>query len=109
MHRSVEGNSRSDGFLAVEGNKTAAGKPALLDTMAAISTPAGEGAIALVRVSGANAIDMIEDRPRHPFELVRKADAGEDDVREEARERARCAEDGVAKRAHRRGSYHAMP
>ncbi len=60
MHRSVEGNSRSDGFLAVEGSKTAAGKPALLDTMAAISTPAGEGAIALVRVSGANAIDVAD-------------------------------------------------
>src|SRR5256886_3299368 len=60
MHRSVEENSRSDGFLAVEGSETATGKPAHLDAMAAISTPAGEGAIALVRVSGANAIDVAD-------------------------------------------------
>jgi tRNA modification GTPase len=30
------------------------------DTIAAISTPAGEGAIALVRISGVNAIDVVE-------------------------------------------------
>ena len=30
------------------------------DTIAAISTPAGEGAIALVRVSGANSIDVAD-------------------------------------------------
>src|SRR6266550_4020858 len=55
MHRSVERNSRNDGFLAVEG------KPLIVsDTIAAISTPAGEGAIALVRVSGANAIDVAD-------------------------------------------------
>jgi tRNA modification GTPase len=51
MHRSVEGS-------ALVGSSPAADRPELssADTIAAISTPVGEGAIALVRMSGPDAI-----------------------------------------------------
>src|SRR4029077_2089740 len=52
MHRSIDANS------LVGSTSSAADEPNLVaaDTIAAISTPAGEGAIALVRISGPNAI-----------------------------------------------------
>jgi tRNA modification GTPase len=56
MHRSVERNSvdRSTSLNPEE-------KPIIVgDTIAAISTPAGEGAIALVRVSGTDAIGVAD-------------------------------------------------
>ena len=55
MHRSVEGSAEP-----VE--LTAAGPQ--IDTIAAISSPAGEGAIALIRISGPEAID-VADRVFH--------------------------------------------
>jgi tRNA modification GTPase len=52
MHRSVKGNS-----LETSTDLTAGNKPMIAaETMAGISTPAGEGAIALIRVSGVDAI-----------------------------------------------------
>ena len=56
MHRSVEGSSlvRSTSSAADES------KPIAADTIAAISTPTGEGAIALVRISGSNAIAIAD-------------------------------------------------
>ena len=56
MHRSVEGSSlvRSTSSAAEES------KPIAADTIAAISTPTGEGAIALVRISGPNAIAIAD-------------------------------------------------
>src|SRR5213595_1360178 len=56
MHRSAERNSpeTSTGLTAGESPIIAG------DTIAAISTPAGEGAIALVRVSGTNAVAVAD-------------------------------------------------
>ena len=56
MHRSIEANS------LVGSTSSAADEPNLVaaDTIAAISTPAGEGAIALVRISGPNAIAIAD-------------------------------------------------
>jgi tRNA modification GTPase len=52
MHRSVKGNS-----LETSTDLTGGNKPMIAgETIAAISTPAGEGAIALIRVSGVDAI-----------------------------------------------------
>lgn len=53
MHRSAKGSSPSLGSRP---------EPAVVagETIAAISTPAGEGAIALVRISGATAIDVAD-------------------------------------------------
>src|SRR5437660_11156941 len=48
MHRSVKGSPGLDSNANPE--------PIAADTVAAISTPAGEGAISLVRISGANAV-----------------------------------------------------
>ena len=57
MHRSAERNSTERSTsLTTEKASIIAG-----DTIAAISTPAGEGAIALVRVSGANAIEVADE------------------------------------------------
>lgn len=55
MHRNVEGSALVESTSAVD-------QPELnsADTIAAISTPAGEGAIALVRISGPNAITTAE-------------------------------------------------
>ena len=57
MHRSVEGNS-----LETSAHLTA-GKERMIagETIAAISTPAGEGAIALIRVSGIDAIAVADE------------------------------------------------
>jgi tRNA modification GTPase len=56
MHRSVEGNSlEKSADLTAGKERTIAG-----ETIAAISTPAGEGAIALVRVSGVDAIAVAD-------------------------------------------------
>jgi tRNA modification GTPase len=56
MHRSAEGSSlERSTTLTAENRPLTAG-----DTIAAISTPAGEGAIALIRISGANAIAVAE-------------------------------------------------
>src|SRR5215475_13684147 len=56
MHRSLEGSP------PVESTSGAPDHPYQLaaDTIAAISTPAGEGAIALVRMSGPNAIEIAD-------------------------------------------------
>ncbi|MEP6603895.1 MAG: tRNA uridine-5-carboxymethylaminomethyl(34) synthesis GTPase MnmE [Spartobacteria bacterium] len=55
MHRSAEGSFLEQGELTAQDRHVDQG-----DTIAAISTPAGEGAIALVRMSGENAITMAE-------------------------------------------------
>jgi tRNA modification GTPase len=55
MHRSVEENSLAGSTSSAEGPTRA-----VADTIAAISTPAGEGAIALVRLSGSDAIRVTE-------------------------------------------------
>ena len=56
MHRSVEGNSTERSTsLNTERESIIAG-----DTIAAISTPVGEGAIALIRVSGVDAIAVAD-------------------------------------------------
>ena len=56
MHRSVEGNPLGTSTDLTAGTqRTIAG-----ETIAAISTPAGEGAIALVRVSGVDAIAVAD-------------------------------------------------
>src|SRR5207302_10841912 len=54
MHRSVEETA------LLGSGSSAAGDPEVIgaETIAAISTPAGEGAIALVRISGPNAISL---------------------------------------------------
>jgi len=56
MHRSVEESS------LLRSTSSAAGDPELIttDTIAAISTPTGEGAIALVRISGPDAIRIAD-------------------------------------------------
>ncbi len=56
MHRSVEGNSVAAAGVTGEVNGTVG-----LETIAAISTPVGEGAISVVRISGDEAI-AIADR-----------------------------------------------
>src|SRR5205814_5745668 len=55
MHRRAERDFKTSTSLT-------AGKEPFIpgDTIAAISTPAGEGAITLVRVSGANSIDVAD-------------------------------------------------
>src|SRR6202049_816195 len=56
MHRSAKGSS-----LARSTRMMAKDQPVMArDTVAAISTPPGEGAIALVRISGANAIAVAD-------------------------------------------------
>jgi tRNA modification GTPase len=62
MHRSVEGNPAAPIGVTGEVNGTVG-----LETIAAISTPAGEGAIAVVRISGEEAI-AIADRIFHGSE-----------------------------------------
>src|SRR2546430_4318097 len=73
MHRGIKGDSgESAGMTAVEG-----GTPG--ETIAAISTPLGEGAIAIVRLSGGEAIALADrifrgnekpsDFPPHPQRL----------------------------------------
>ena len=52
MHQSVAGNSQQ--------LKEMAPAPNARDSIAAISTPPGEGAIALVRISGQDAIDIAD-------------------------------------------------
>src|SRR6478735_1916113 len=59
MHRSVEGNSAALAGVTGEVNGTVGE-----ETIAAISTPAGEGAISVVRISGDEAI-AIADRIFH--------------------------------------------
>jgi tRNA modification GTPase len=56
MHRSVEGNLREGSTNLIAGNE----EMIAADTIAAISTPPGEGAIALIRVSGENAIAVAD-------------------------------------------------
>jgi tRNA modification GTPase len=56
MHRSVEGSS----FVRSTSSAAEESKPIAADTIAAISTPAGEGAIALVRIAGPNAIGIAD-------------------------------------------------
>ena len=56
MHRSTEESSSSIvRSISAEDRQLIAG-----DTIAAISTPAGEGAIALVRISGADSIAVAD-------------------------------------------------
>jgi tRNA modification GTPase len=60
MHRSVKGNS-----LETSTDLTGGNKPMIAgETIAAISTPAGEGAIALIRVSGVDAT-VVADKIFH--------------------------------------------
>src|SRR6266536_727276 len=56
MHR------RTERYFSKTSTSLTAGKEAFSagDTIAAISTPAGEGAIALVRISGVNAIEIAD-------------------------------------------------
>jgi tRNA modification GTPase len=55
MHRSVEGDTREPSGVTASLESAAAG-----DTIAAISTPAGEGAIAMIRVSGEEVIAVAD-------------------------------------------------
>ena len=55
MHRSVAGSIEQPGSV-----REAEGRGTPRDTIAAISTPAGEGAIALIRVSGEDAIGLAD-------------------------------------------------
>src|ERR1700704_3736631 len=55
MHRSAERNSSTTSTSV-----TGADQPIAGDTIAAISTPAGEGAIALVRIAGYAAVDIAD-------------------------------------------------
>jgi tRNA modification GTPase len=57
MHRSAKGNSLETSTDLTAGNKSMIAG----ETMAAISTPAGEGAIALIRVSGVDAITIADE------------------------------------------------
>ena len=52
MHRSVEGSAEPHGELSAS--------PSDADTIAAISSPPGEGAIALIRISGPEAIEIAD-------------------------------------------------
>jgi tRNA modification GTPase len=56
MHRSVEGNSLETSTDLTAGKERMSAD----ETMAAVSTPAGEGAIALIRVSGIDAIAVAD-------------------------------------------------
>jgi tRNA modification GTPase len=56
MHRSIEENFRERSTNLTTGNESMIAG----ETMAAISTPAGEGAIALIRVSGVDAIAVAD-------------------------------------------------
>src|SRR5205809_1793762 len=56
MHRSIE----EDSLARSTSSSTPAPNALVTDTIAAISTPAGEGAIALIRLSGPNAIRCAE-------------------------------------------------
>ena len=56
MHRSIEANS----LLGSTSSSADQPDPVAADTIAAISTPAGEGAIALVRISGPDAIAIAD-------------------------------------------------
>ena len=56
MHRSIE----EDSLAGSTSSSTPAPNALVTDTIAAISTPAGEGAIALIRLSGPNAIRCAE-------------------------------------------------
>ena len=67
MHRSAAGSSEQPGGVSAAGQRAAPG-----DTIAAISTPAGEGAIALIRISGEGAIavaDLIYRGKQKPSEF----------------------------------------
>ena len=55
MHRSLAGSLEQPASV-----KAAEERVTLRDTIAAISTPAGEGAIALIRISGQDAIGVAE-------------------------------------------------
>jgi tRNA modification GTPase len=55
MHRGAEGDSREPSGVTASLESVAAG-----DTIAAISTPSGEGAIAMVRVSGEEAVAVAD-------------------------------------------------
>ena len=56
MHRSAERNSSARSISVTRGDQ-----PVIAgDTIAAISTPAGEGAIALVRIAGGGAVDIAD-------------------------------------------------
>ena len=68
MHRSVEGDTREPSGVTASLESAAAG-----DTIAAISTPAGEGAIAMIRISGEEAIavaDRIFRGNERPSEML---------------------------------------
>ena len=54
MHRSLEGSSGKPAGVKDSGSITPG------ETIAAISTPAGEGAIAVVRITGENAIAVAD-------------------------------------------------
>ena len=56
MHHSVEGSARLESAPGAVDNPDAGAS----DTIAAISTPAGEGAIAIVRISGPNAVAIAD-------------------------------------------------
>ena len=56
MHHSVEGSARLESAAGAADNFDAG----VSNTIAAISTPAGEGAIAIVRVSGPNAVGIAD-------------------------------------------------
>lgn len=56
MHRSVEGSARVGSKSDIADHRSLV----VADTIAAISTPAGEGAIALVRMSGPKAIEIAD-------------------------------------------------
>ena len=56
MHHSVEGSARLESGAGAVDNSDAIAS----DTIAAISTPAGEGAIAIVRISGPNAVAIAD-------------------------------------------------
>lgn len=56
MHRSAEGSA----FERLQELSEPGGEPVSSDTIAAISTPTGDGAIALIRISGANATTVAD-------------------------------------------------
>ena len=55
MHHRIAGRAEPDASLSVRADAAAS-----TDTIAAISTPAGEGAIALIRISGPDALDVAD-------------------------------------------------
>lgn len=56
MHRSAEGSDLVEPMVAASRNA----EPVSVDTIAAISTPVGEGAIAMVRLSGPDSVTIAE-------------------------------------------------